>query len=144
MSRAPLTRLDTQVVRINADLLHFHSTPSASEGSIGGVDLIGSNAAAQANATNAIMSKGRIISVIYLFSGMHVRAGKALLSVIEITMLKSFFRQRASVRDVSSSANRFHLPFFFARICAGDRTKGDSPAEESMRWPCYPHQSRER
>ena len=68
MSRAPLTRLDTQVVRINADLLHFHSTPSASESSIGGVDLIGSNAAAQANA-NTIMSKGRIISVIYPYSG---------------------------------------------------------------------------
>jgi hypothetical protein len=65
MSRVPLTRLDTQVVRINADLLHFHSTPSASESSIGGVDLIGSNAAAPANATNAIMSKGRIIFVVY-------------------------------------------------------------------------------
>jgi hypothetical protein len=64
MSRAPLRRLDTQVVRINIDLLQFHSIPSVSESSVGGVDLIGSNAAAQANA-NAIMSKGRIISVIY-------------------------------------------------------------------------------
>jgi hypothetical protein len=29
-----------QVVRTNADLLHFHSTPSALDSSIGGVDLI--------------------------------------------------------------------------------------------------------
>jgi hypothetical protein len=49
-----------QVVRITADLLHFHSTPSALESSIGGVDLIGSKVAAQASATNATMSKGRL------------------------------------------------------------------------------------
>jgi hypothetical protein len=47
-----------QVVRINADLLHFHSTPSASESSIGGFeDLIGSKVAATATATTPTMSK---------------------------------------------------------------------------------------
>jgi hypothetical protein len=54
--------LGAQVVRINADLLHFHSTPSALESSIGGVDLIGSKVAASAK--NATMSKGHFISVI--------------------------------------------------------------------------------
>ena len=53
-----------QVVRITADLLHFHSTPSASESSIGGVDLIGSKVAAQASVSNATMSKGRFIAVL--------------------------------------------------------------------------------
>lgn len=56
------SRLGVQVVRINADLLHFHSTPSALESSIGGVVLIGSKVAASAK--NATMSKGRFISVI--------------------------------------------------------------------------------
>jgi len=55
--------LGTQVVRINADLLHFHSTPSAAESSIGGFDLIGSKVAATATATNTntTMSKGHFI-----------------------------------------------------------------------------------
>ena len=53
-----------QVVRITADLLHFHSTPSALESSIGGVDLIGSKVAAQASVSNATMSKGRFIAVL--------------------------------------------------------------------------------
>jgi hypothetical protein len=51
-----------QVVRINADLLHFHSTPSASESSIGGFeDLIGTKVAATATATTPTMSKGHFI-----------------------------------------------------------------------------------
>jgi hypothetical protein len=49
---------------MNADLLHFQSAPSASESSIGGVDLIGAKAAAQASVRNAIMSKGRFIAVL--------------------------------------------------------------------------------
>jgi hypothetical protein len=55
--------LGAQLVRINADLLHFHSTPSTSESSIGGVDLIGAKVAAQASAKNATMSKDRFIAV---------------------------------------------------------------------------------
>jgi hypothetical protein len=58
------SRLGAQVVRINADLLHFQSAPSASESSIGGVDLIGAKVAAQASARNAIMSKGCFIAVL--------------------------------------------------------------------------------
>ena len=56
--------MGAQVVRINADLLHFHSTPLASESSIGGVDLIGAKVDAQASAKNAAMSKGRFIAVL--------------------------------------------------------------------------------
>jgi hypothetical protein len=56
--------LGAQVVSINADLLHFHFTPSASESSIGGVDLIGARVAAQASVRNATMSKGRFIAVL--------------------------------------------------------------------------------
>ena len=59
--------MGAQVVRINADLLHFQSAPSASESSIGGVDLIGAKVAAQASVRNATMSKGRFIAVL-LFS----------------------------------------------------------------------------
>jgi hypothetical protein len=55
------SRLGAQVVRINADLLHFQSVPSASESSIGVVDLIGAKVAAQASARNAITSKGCFI-----------------------------------------------------------------------------------
>ena len=58
------SRLGAQVVRINADLLHFQSAPSASESSIGGVDLIGAKVAAQASMRNAIMSKDRFIAVL--------------------------------------------------------------------------------
>jgi len=50
------SRLGAQVVKINADLLHFQTAPSASESSIGGVDLIGTKVAAQATVTNATMS----------------------------------------------------------------------------------------
>jgi hypothetical protein len=54
--------LGMQVVRINADLLHFHSTPSASESSIGGFeDLIGTKVTATATATTPTMSKGHFI-----------------------------------------------------------------------------------
>jgi hypothetical protein len=57
--------LGAQVVRISADLLHFHSTPSASESSTGGVDLIGAKVDAQASAKNAAkMTKGRFIAVL--------------------------------------------------------------------------------
>jgi hypothetical protein len=47
------SRLGAQLVRIGADLLHFHSTPSAFESSIGGADLIGTNVAKQASAISA-------------------------------------------------------------------------------------------
>ena len=57
-------RLGAQVVKINADLLHFQPAPSASESSIGGVDLIGAKVAAQASVRNAIMSKDLFIAVL--------------------------------------------------------------------------------
>jgi hypothetical protein len=57
-------RLGAQVVRINADLLHFQSAPSASESSFGGADLIGVKAAAQASVRNATMSNDRFIAVL--------------------------------------------------------------------------------
>jgi hypothetical protein len=44
--------LGAQVVKINADLLHFHSIPSALESSIGGVDLVGSRVAAHGSWMN--------------------------------------------------------------------------------------------
>ena len=56
--------LGAQVVKINADLLHFQPAPSASESSIGGVDLIGVKAAAQASVRNATMSNDRFIAVL--------------------------------------------------------------------------------
>jgi hypothetical protein len=59
-----LKRLGAQVVTINAELLHFHSTPPASESSVGGIDLIGAKSAAQANVRNTTMSKGRFIAVL--------------------------------------------------------------------------------
>jgi hypothetical protein len=58
------SRLGTQVVRINADLVHFQFAPSDPESSIGGVDPIGAKVAAQANIRNASMSKGRFIAVL--------------------------------------------------------------------------------
>jgi hypothetical protein len=57
-------RLGAQVVKINADLLHFQPAPSASESSIGGVDLIGAKVAAQASVRNAITNKDRFIAVL--------------------------------------------------------------------------------
>jgi hypothetical protein len=60
-------------VRINADLLHFHSTPSALESSIGGFELIGVKVAAQASVRNAIVSKGRFIAVL-LFPVLQISA----------------------------------------------------------------------
>jgi len=58
------SRLGAQVVTINAELLHFHSTPPASESSIGGIDLIGAKSAAQASVRNTTISKGRFIAVL--------------------------------------------------------------------------------
>jgi hypothetical protein len=58
------SRLGAQVVRIAADLLHFQPAPSASESSIGGVDLIGAKVAAQASVRDAIMSKDRFIAIL--------------------------------------------------------------------------------
>jgi hypothetical protein len=53
---------------------HVCSTPNNRHVRLERILLIGSNAAAQANATNAITSKGRIISVIYpYFRRLHVR-----------------------------------------------------------------------
>jgi hypothetical protein len=52
------------MVRITADLLYFQSAPSASEKSIGGVDLIGAKVAAQASIRNAIVRKARFIAVL--------------------------------------------------------------------------------
>jgi len=63
-----------QLVRINADLLHFHSSPSALESSTGGVDLIGAKVAAQASVKNAIMSKGRFLAVL-LFPVLQISGG---------------------------------------------------------------------
>ena len=57
--------MGTQVVRINADLLHFQSIPSVWESSIEGVDWTGSKVAVHARAI-IIMRKGRI-AVIPLF-----------------------------------------------------------------------------
>jgi hypothetical protein len=65
------SRLGVQVVRINADLLHFHSIPSALESSIGGVDLIGSKVAENASATNTTMTEGRFIAVILFLIDEH-------------------------------------------------------------------------
>ena len=59
--------MGAQVVRNNAELLHVHSTPPASESSIGGVDLIGAKNAAQARVRNATMSKGRFIAILHYF-----------------------------------------------------------------------------
>jgi hypothetical protein len=56
--------LGAQVVTINAELLHFHSAPPASESSIGGIDLIGAKSAAQATVRNAAMSKDRFIAIL--------------------------------------------------------------------------------
>jgi hypothetical protein len=59
--------LGAQVIRTNADLLHFQSAPSALESRIGGVDLIGAKVATQRSVRNATISKGRFI-VVLLFS----------------------------------------------------------------------------
>jgi hypothetical protein len=49
--------LGAQVVKINADLLHFQGAPPASESSIGVVDLTGVKGAAHASVRNANMSR---------------------------------------------------------------------------------------
>jgi hypothetical protein len=54
---------------INADLLHFHSIPSAWESSVGGADLIGSKIAVHVSETNANMIKNRFIAVIPISEG---------------------------------------------------------------------------
>src|ERR1700694_5732387 len=59
------SRSGAQVVRINADLLHFQFAPAASESSTGGVDLIGAKVAAEASVRNTITSKGRFIASSY-------------------------------------------------------------------------------
>ena len=51
------TSLGAQVVKINADLLQFQWPPSASESSIGVVDLIGVKVATQAIVSKANMSR---------------------------------------------------------------------------------------
>jgi hypothetical protein len=58
------TRSGTQVVRINAELLHFHSTVLAYESSMGGVDLMGAKSAAHASVRAATVSKGRFIAIL--------------------------------------------------------------------------------
>ena len=55
------------MVRTNADLLHFHSTPSALDSRMGGVDLIGAKVAAQASVRNANMSRCRFIAILLFF-----------------------------------------------------------------------------
>jgi len=60
----PPSWLRTQVFRINAELLHFHFSPPASESGIGGVDLIGAKSAAQASVRNATVRKGRFIAIL--------------------------------------------------------------------------------
>ena len=62
----PGSRAGAQVVRTNANLLHFHSTPSVLESSIGGVDLIGSKVAAHTSATGTTKSKSCFIAVILI------------------------------------------------------------------------------
>jgi hypothetical protein len=76
--------LGAQVLSINADLLHFHSTPSASESGIGGVDLIGTKVAAQASVRNATMSKGHFIAV---------------LPISGLCRLAAFFRTRRLIEQ---------------------------------------------
>jgi hypothetical protein len=49
--------LETQAVKINAELLHFHSTLPALESSMGGTDRIGAKSAAHASVGNATMSR---------------------------------------------------------------------------------------
>ena len=61
-----MSRLGAQLVKINADLLHFHSTPSALDSSIGGVDLIGAKVATQASAKNATIRKDHFIACLPL------------------------------------------------------------------------------
>ena len=62
------SRLGAQV-RTSAELLHFHSTPPASESSAGGVDLIGAKSAAHASVSNATIIEDRFIAVL-LTSGV--------------------------------------------------------------------------
>lgn len=55
--------MGVQVVKIRADLVHFHSIPSALESIMGGVDLAGNRIAADAKAAMATVSKERFIVV---------------------------------------------------------------------------------
>ena len=63
-----ISRLGAQVVKINADLLHFHSIPSALESRIGGADLVGSRIAALASTTNVTATKDRFIDATPIFN----------------------------------------------------------------------------
>ena len=56
--------MGAQVVRINADVLHFQSTPSALKSSTGGVESIGIKIAVQASAKNTTKSKELFIAII--------------------------------------------------------------------------------
>lgn len=53
-----------QVMKINADLLHFQPTPSALESIIGGVELTGSKAVAQTTAKKAPTKNFHVMFVI--------------------------------------------------------------------------------
>ena len=76
-----------QVVKINAELLHFHSIPLAPESTIGGIDLIGAKSATQASVRNATMSKGLFIAIlprcvqIRCFFDPRYRCYQALVSI---------------------------------------------------------------
>lgn len=58
------SRIGAQVVRINAELLHFHSTPPAPESSAGGVDPIGAKSAAQASVSSVTITEDRFIAIL--------------------------------------------------------------------------------
>jgi hypothetical protein len=109
-----------QVVRTNADLLHFHSAPSALESRIGGVDLIGAKVAAQASVRNAAISKCRFIAIL-LFFGMRKSGvfSEPIVSVIGRWFQRVFAEQgkwfrpmdkslRGRLADETSSQDRDH------------------------------------
>jgi hypothetical protein len=81
------SRFAVQVVKINAELLHFHSIPLAPESTIGGIDLIGAKSATQASVKNATMSKGLFIAIlprcvqIRCFFDPRYRCYQALVSI---------------------------------------------------------------
>jgi hypothetical protein len=105
-----ISRLGAQVVRINADLLHFHSTPSASETSIGGVDFIGAKVPAQASVTNATMSNDRFIAVLPMSGGCRLAASfsKPLLDRAALLSGVGFsLSSRAGKMASSNETNRF-------------------------------------
>ena len=78
-----------QVTSTSADLLQFQATPSLSESIIGGVDLTGSKAVADAIAKNAGMKKCQFMFVIPSFNPFRLQVAK-LIDVIEVTKLIVF------------------------------------------------------